>query len=132
MVGQRPMLAAGGLIALTVLVLPADVRERYREEFRTELAELGGVTQLLQAVSLVGGSLALRSALQDRELPNTIGPGIDWRCRLGRHRYVGRQDDNPEVRGQLFLQCIRCGKRKDPPSYGPASATTIGWAGPAA
>ena len=52
----------------------------------------------------------------------------DWRCRMGRHHYVGVQDDNPEMRGRGFLRCTRCGKPKDPNVYGPMPPTAIaGW-----
>ena len=43
----------------------------------------------------------------------------DWRCHVGRHHYTGKQDDNPEMRGGGYLECTRCGKKKDLPSYGP-------------
>lgn len=51
---------------------------------------------------------------------------LDWRCHLGRHHYVRRLDDNPEVRGQTVLQCTRCGKHEDGP---PVSASGPGAAG---
>ena len=109
-------------------VLPADARDRYREEFSTELAELGTVSQLVQSASLLVGSVSLRKALTDRDLPDAATVRVDWRCRLGRHRYVVRQDDNPEMRGRRYLRCTRCGKPKDPPSYGvmPPSALAAG------
>lgn len=129
-VGPRPVAAARWLVALTVMVLPADSRDRYLEEFRTELSELGWVSQLPQAASLLVGAIPLRNALNDRDLPEVATEGRDWRCRCGRHHYVLRQDDNPEMRGRGYLQCVRCGQPKDPPSYEPPSATTIGWAGP--
>jgi len=43
----------------------------------------------------------------------------DWRCHLRRHHYVVKLDDNPEMRGTAYLECARCGKKKDPNSYGP-------------
>jgi hypothetical protein len=131
MIGPQPIAPARWLATLTVLVLPADVRDRYREEFRTELSELGRIAQVPQAMSLLVGAIPLRNALNERDIPDSVSDGRDWRCRLGRHRYVLVQDDNPEMRGRGYLQCVRCGKPKDPPSYGPPSATTIGWAGPA-
>lgn len=132
MVGPTPVAPARWLIALTVLVLPADARDRYREEFRTELAELGWQWQVPQAASLLAGSIALRQALNERDLPDQVVDKVDWRCRLGRHRYVVRQDENPEMRGRGYLQCVRCGKNDDPPQYDPPSATTIGWVSPPA
>ena len=47
----------------------------------------------------------------------------------GRHRYIGKESDNPEMRGVGYLQCVRCGKRKDPPSYGVMSAVALGRGG---
>lgn len=52
-------------------------------------------------------------------MTEAAGAHADWRCHLGRHHYVAKLDDNPEMRGQSYLECIRCGKKHDPPSYGP-------------
>jgi hypothetical protein len=51
------------------------------------------------------------------------------RCRLGRHHYVGVQDDNPEMRGQGHLECTRCGHIKDIDSYGPMPPEALGGGG---
>jgi len=126
MVGPRPFGPARWLLAVTVMVLPAATRDRYREELRTELSDLGWGPQVFQAGSLLVGSMALRNALSGRELPDSLPTTRDWRCRLGRHRYVGRVDDNPEMRGGRYLQCVRCGKKKDPPRYGPMPPLAIG------
>ncbi len=120
------MLPARWLLGIVVLVLPSHTRDRYREEFRTELAELSVAAQVAQALSLLAGSVALRAALSSQELPTLGSTRRDWRCRLGRHRYVGRESDNPEMRGVGYLQCVRCGKRKDPPSYGIMPPTALG------
>jgi len=129
MVGPRPILPARWLLGIVVLVLPADARDRYREEFRTDIAEYAVAAQVTQALSLLAGSVALRAALSSRAAP-TLGPTRrDWRCRLGRHRYVGRESDNPEMRGVGYLQCVRCGKRKDPPSFGVMPAVALGSGG---
>src|SRR6195952_5887277 len=83
MIGPRPVLPARWLLGIVVLVLPTHARDRYREEFRTEIAELAVAAQVAQAVSLLAGSVALRSALSSREAP-TLGPTHrDWRCRVG-------------------------------------------------
>lgn len=126
MIGPRPVLPARWLIAATVAVLPAGSRDRYREELRTEIAELGAAAQLPQAVSLLVGSIALRNAMTARDLPESAGPRRPLLCRLGRHRYAVHQGDNPELPGRGYLHCVRCGKSKDPPVFGPASATTLG------
>jgi predicted SprT family Zn-dependent metalloprotease len=49
----------------------------------------------------------------------------DWRCHLGRHHYVRRIDDNPEVRGQSVLICTRCGGHEDGPQTGPGSGSGL-------
>ncbi len=119
MIGPRPVAPARWLLAVTVVVLPAgEIRDRYREEFRVELCEIGGGRQLYQAGTLLLGAFRLRSALVDRDLP-VAAPRPDWRCRVGRHRYLIVQDDNPEMRGRPYLRCARCGRPKDPPKYGP-------------
>ena len=128
-IGPRPFVPARWLIALVVVVLPPDVRDRYREEFSTELAELGPISQLTQSGSLLVGSISLRNALTDRDLPDMVAARVDWRCRFGRHRYVVRRDDNPEMRGRRYLRCTRCGKPKDPPSYGVMPPTALGAGG---
>ncbi len=119
MIGPRPVAVARCLLCITVLVLPADTRDRYREEFRTELCELGRISQLPEAASLLRGSIALRQALKDRKMTDTDHTKLDWRCHLGRHHYVRKVDDNPEVRGQYVLICTRCGKHEDGPGSGP-------------
>lgn len=123
----RPVAAARYLVNVTVLVLPSDVRDRYRQEFYTELCELGPVWQVMTAADLMRGSLALRNALRDREVVIARPAStIDWRCRLGRHLYLSHPDDNPEVRGQSVLECTRCGRHEDGPGpvkrLGPAAA----------
>ena len=50
----------------------------------------------------------------------------DWRCHLGHHHYTARADDNPEMRGQSYLECVRCGKKKDLATYGPMSPGALG------
>ncbi len=119
MIGPRPIAPARWIVAVTILVLPADARDRYREELRTELSDMRGPAQLLSAASLLVGSMALRNALRGRTLTVIEHQQKDWRCRIGRHHYIVRQDDNPEMRRLTYLQCTRCGKPKDPPSYGP-------------
>lgn len=119
MIGPRPIAPARWLVAAAVLVLPADARDRYREEFRSELTELSSVAQIPNAASVLRGSIALRYALKERSVTLTEKPEKDWRCRIGRHHYIAKQDDNPEMRHIIYLECTRCGKPKDPPEYGP-------------
>ncbi|HEY5113892.1 MAG TPA: hypothetical protein VIJ00_00055 [Nakamurella sp.] len=58
--------------------------------------------------------------------PEMVQVQSPWRCHLGRHHYAVKQDDNPEVRGQQYLECSRCGKKKDPPRYGPMPPSVLG------
>ena len=34
----------------------------------------------------------------------TIPTAKSWLCRAGRHHWIGVEDDNPEMRGQAYLQ----------------------------
>ena len=87
MIGPRPHPPARLLLAAVVLVLPAASRDRYREEFRSELAELPLWSQLFQAGTLLVGSLPLRKALRQVDVIEDLTSARDWRCRLGRHHY---------------------------------------------
>ncbi|MET0966985.1 MAG: hypothetical protein ABWZ02_11330 [Nakamurella sp.] len=115
MTGPQLVLVARGMVAISIAVLPRNARERYREEFRAELAELGFGQQTMQAGSLLVGATALRSALQDRVGDLEKATPKSLLCRLGRHSYVRRNDDNPERRGLPYLRCVRCGNRFDSP-----------------
>ncbi len=119
MFGPQPIAAARCILFLTVLVLPADARDRYREEFRGEISGLGAVAQLPESLSLLLGSYSLRSALKEREMTVTQPLKQDWRCHLGRHHFIVKPDDNPEVRGQTVLECTRCGRHEDGKHVGP-------------
>jgi len=103
------------MVAVSIAMLPGNARERYREEFRTELAELGFAQQTVQAGSLLVGAVALRRALQDRSSALETATPKNLLCRLGRHSYIRRNDDNPERRGLPYLSCVRCGHWYDPP-----------------
>ena len=59
-------------------------------------------------------------------MTNSVDAHADWRCHLGHHHFLVRQDDNPEMRGQSYLECSRCGKKKDPPAYGPMPPGAVG------
>ena len=92
MTGPHPVAPAAGLIALTVLVLPGDARDRYREEFRTELAELGPLSQFGQAASLLAGSISLASPCRSATWSLSKRSEEAGRCRMGLHHYVGAVD----------------------------------------
>ena len=118
MIGPQPQPFARILLAVVIRILPAAPRDRYREELRAELAELGWMSQLFQAGTLLIGSFSLRKALAQVDVIEDLTVTKSWRCRLGRHHYLPAQDDNPEMRGRAYLRCDRCGKPKDPPEYG--------------
>jgi hypothetical protein len=124
MIGPRPHLPARWLLAVVVLVVPAPSRDRYREEFRAELPELGLLSQVFQAGTLLVGSVSLRQALINVDGIEDLVLKKDWRCRLGRHQYMPVQDDNPEMPKHPFLRCIRCHKPKEPMSRGEAARRT--------
>ncbi len=98
---------------MVVQILPTTSRDRYREEFRSELSELGPAAQLFQAGTLLVGSVSLRKALSGMDVIEDLTVTRSWRCRLGRHHYVRVQDDNPEMRGRSYERCARCGKTGD-------------------
>jgi len=63
---------------------------------------------------------------QEQTLTTTIPTAKNWLCKAGRHHWIGVEDDNPEMRGQAHLECTRCGKVMDPPSYGPMPPSVLG------
>ena len=129
MIGPQPQPFARLSLAVVIRVLPAASRDRYREEFRAELAELPWMSQLFQAGTLLVGSFSLRKALRQVDVIEDLTSARDWRCRLGLHHYHPVQDDNPEMRGRAYLRCDRCGKPKDPPEYGAAPPTGMAFNG---
>ena len=124
MIGPHPQLPARWLLAVVVLVLPAGSRERYREEFRAEFSELGRLSQVFQAGTLLVGSVSLRKALSGVDVIEDLTASRNVWCRLGRHHYLHVQDDNPEMRGRGYLRCARCGKPKDRAQYEPPTYLT--------
>ena len=93
------------MLGVVVLVLPSGVEGPYREELRAELAELAWMSQFFQAGTLLVGSFSLRRALGQVDVIEDLTVAMSWRCRLGRHRYLPAQDDNPEMRGRAYLRC---------------------------
>lgn len=116
---------AGTLIRLAVLLLPAGHRVRYDDEFRAELVEVPLPRRTAHAFSLLLGAIPLRRALTDLGPTTVRTPSRDWRCRIGRHRWTMRGDDNPENRRAMHLACVRCPKVKDTKEYGTPGPTSI-------
>ncbi len=46
-------------------------------------------------------------------MEGTAGSVNDWRCRLGRHKWLVVSDDNPDQRQNTHRECSRCSKIKD-------------------
>jgi hypothetical protein len=115
----------GTLIRLAVLVLPAEHRTRYDDEFRAELVDVPLPRRSAHALSLLLGAVPLRRALADVGPTTVRAPARAWRCRLGRHRWTMIGDDNPENRRSMHLSCLRCGRNKDIDEYGPPRPTSI-------
>jgi len=48
-----------------------------------------------------------------------------WKCRLGRHRWLVVNDDNPEQRKNTHRECSRCLKIKDETEFEHVETTWI-------
>lgn len=121
-----PGATASALVAISVLALPPACRDRYRDEFRAELVTLRRSRQIVEAVSLVAGSLALRRAVRGREQIDPLMPAKPLSCRLGKHSYVLVSDDNPENRRNMHKECVHCGKVKEIKEYTRSDGRYIG------
>ena len=113
---RTPTPLAAALIALSVLPLPAESRDRWSDEYRAEIFGLHRTRQVAEAASALAGAFTLRSALKtvDSETMPTTATG--WSCRVGRHRYQAVNQDNPENRRYQQRECITCGKIKEGPA----------------
>lgn len=104
---------AAALISLSVLPLPAESRDRWRDEYRAEIVGLTRRRQVREAVSALAGCLALRSALRAADATAIAVTATRWPCRFGRHHYRTVNQDNPENRQYRMKECIHCGKIKE-------------------
>lgn len=112
---RTPAPLAGALIALSVLPLPAESRDRWRDEHRAEVVGLPRTRQVVEALHALAGSFALRSALKANS-ERVPAPATDWFCRVGRHRFRTVNQDNPENRRYQQRECVTCGKVKEGPA----------------
>src|SRR6478672_3573726 len=110
MTGPRPNPVARWLVWPAVQVLPRDHRDRYREEFRTELCELGGPGQVAAAAGLLRGCLSLRYALLNGQFAAQVMARRSMRCRLGRHDYAGQRDVDLDKEHHTSYRCLQCGR----------------------
>ena len=113
---RTPTPLAAALIAVSVLPLPAQSRDRWRDEYRAELVGLPRTRQVAEAASALAGALNLRSALTATDPDSALNPRTPWSCRFGRHRYHTINQDNPEYRKYRHRECIACGKIKEGPA----------------
>jgi len=114
MLSPTPLAAA--LIAMSLLPLPVESRNRWSDEYRAEIVGLPRIRQITNAASALGGSFSLRSALTSTDTHEALSASIALTCRVGRHRYRIVNQDNPENRQYLLRECILCGKIKDGPT----------------
>ncbi|GAA1878834.1 hypothetical protein [Lapillicoccus jejuensis] len=88
-------------------LLPAEVRERYLDEWRADLAWAPQHEVLPYAVGVLARVLALRAALREDD-----APGLPVLCRLHLHREI-EVHDNPEDPQVVSRECCRCGRVRD-------------------
>lgn len=110
---RTPTPLAAALIAASVLPLPAQCRDRWRDEYRAELVDLPRSHQIIQAASALAGSFSLRSAVMATGSKNDALAIKPWSCRLRHHRYYTVNQDNEENRKYQHRECIHCGKIKE-------------------
>lgn len=108
---RTPTPLAAAFIGLSVLPLPANSRDRWRDEYRAEIVELQRTRQIAAAASALAGSLSLRVALKTGS--ENPAMAIKLSCRIGFHHYQVVNQDNPENRGDQYRECISCGKIKE-------------------
>lgn len=88
-------------------LLPGQVRERYLDEWRADLAWAPRHEVLPYAVGVLARVLALRAALREDDAPTA--PLL---CRLHVHRDV-EVHDNPEDPSVVSRECRCCGRVRD-------------------
>ncbi len=114
---HRPGHLAGGVIAVAVQMLPAEHRDRYSDELRADLCLVGKGRQMSYALGMLAGAPSLRHAVKAQDDESAARSVTYWKCRLGRHRYVVVNDDNPEFRASTHKECSRCLKFKEIKEY---------------
>jgi hypothetical protein len=111
----QPSRLAQWLVAWAAAMLPPQHRERYALELVAELYGLTRPRQVSYAVALLVHAPRLATALADVSPVGGDAPPArrDWRCRLGKHRYVVRRNPQSGAEAMTYLECRRCGKQKD-------------------
>lgn len=114
------------LVSISVLALPSNCRDRYRDEFRAELCYLPIGRQIPEAAGLLAGAVALRHALKEADVSISAEPVRHLTCRIGRHHYLFIDDQNPEDRRIHHFECRDCGKVKEQgPDYRPTDGSWL-------
>ncbi len=126
---RRPGRLAGGLVWLTVRLLPPGHRDRYSDEFRADLCFLNGRRQITEAGSQLAGALSLRHVLKEHEMTSNLKSAKYWKCHLGRHQYQLVGDQNPENLRSMHLECARCLKIKEIKEYTPSDGKWLSGGG---
>jgi DNA-binding PadR family transcriptional regulator len=118
--GYRTSLAAT-LCDLAADALAPDVRERYRSEWRADLAA-DPAQSLTHAVSIVAHLRLITAAITGRDVTD-----LPWACRLHWHRYVTIHDNLEDWRSVSHL-CTRCGHITDDWRGARRTADSLAWA----
>lgn len=97
------------MLEAALLVLPGHSRDRYRHEFAAELFFVPRRRRVAYLIRVLVCTIALRAALTSGQ-PELMG-GITMttkplRCRLGRHVWVRRYNDDDR---HPYTECQRCG-----------------------
>ena len=112
---------AARLCDLAADALAPEVRERYRSEWRADLAA-DPAQSLTYAVSIVSHLRLITAATTGREVTD-----LPWACRLHRHRYVTIHDNLEDWRSTSHL-CTRCGHITDDWRGGRRTGDSLAWA----
>ena len=89
------------------LPLPAEDRDRYRQEFLAELYGMTPAEQLHHATGVLSRAWTLRVALNEPErlISKEATMAKPWRCRIGMHRWRIERD----YQGKRYRECRHCG-----------------------
>jgi hypothetical protein len=106
----QPTWWASWAVRSASLVLPAEDRWRYRQEFLSELYGMTPSEQLHHATGVLSRVGTLRMALTEpaRLTPKEATMAKPFLCRIGRHRWQRLR--NPE--GGWYRECRGCGTQR--------------------
>ncbi len=115
------MSLASTLCDLAADALAPDVRERYRSEWRADLAA-DPAQGLAYAVGIVSHLRLITAAITGHDVTD-----LPWACRMHRHRYVTIHDNLEDWRSTSHL-CTRCGHITDDWRGAGRTADSLAWA----